>query len=85
MFCAFCGKAIEVVEPVDEGKELTRPRQGRLIAGVAAGMSAYFGLPVAGVRAAFVVLSIFTVGLVAILYGALIFIIPESPSSPAAQ
>jgi len=46
-------------------------------AGVAAGMSETFGIPVMWMRVLWVVLSIATVGLVAVLYLVLCFAIPE--------
>lgn len=76
LFCAFCGQPAPKVEPEDE-RTLTRPKAGRVIRGVAAGMSETFGMPVLWLRIAWVVLSIATLGLVAILYLVLCFAIPE--------
>jgi len=79
LFCAFCGQAAPKVEPEDD-RVLTRPKTGRVIGGVAAGMSEAFGIPVRWMRVMWVVLSIVTVGLVAILYLVLCFAIPEEKS-----
>jgi phage shock protein C len=75
-FCPYCGKPVEraVEEPE---KALTRPRTGRVIGGVAAGMSRYFGLPPTTLRIGWAVLAAITLGLVAILYIVLWFAVPE--------
>ena len=79
MFCAYCGQAVVVEEPDD--KELTRPKAGRVLGGVVAGMSAYFGLSVMTLRIAWVLITICTVGLLGILYVVLYFAIPEEQPS----
>jgi len=76
LFCAFCGQPAPTVEPEDD-RVLTRPKTGRVIGGVAAGMSEAFGIPVVWLRVMWVVLSIATIGLVAIFYLVLCFAIPE--------
>jgi len=49
------------------GKRLLRPREGRLLAGVCAGLAAYFGFDVNVVRLAFGVFTVFW-GLGALIY-----------------
>jgi phage shock protein PspC (stress-responsive transcriptional regulator) len=58
------------------GKRLLRIRQGRIVAGVCAGLGAYFGVDVNLVRLAFGVLSVFY-GLGILLYLIAWAILPE--------
>ena len=53
--CAYCGKRVAVVIA---RKRLVRPRQGRKIAGVCAGLAEYFDLDVTLVRIIWVLLLI---------------------------
>ena len=55
--CAYCGKR---VGGVMARKRLMRPRAGRKIAGVCAGMAEYFDLDVTLVRVLWVVVTFFT-------------------------
>ena len=75
-FCAFCGQPTAVVEPEDD-RVLVRPKKGRILAGVAAGMSDAFGMPVIAIRILWVLVTVFSVGLMALVYIALRFAIPE--------
>ena len=63
-------------------KKLVRRREGRLVAGVCAGLSAYFGIDVNLVRVGFAVFTIFW-GLGALIYLIAWAVIPEEgePSS----
>jgi len=58
------------------GKRLLRIRQGRIVAGVCAGLGAYFGIDVNLVRLAFGVLTVFY-GLGILLYLIAWLILPE--------
>jgi phage shock protein PspC (stress-responsive transcriptional regulator) len=58
------------------GKRLLRIRQGRIVAGVCAGLGAYFGVDVNLVRLAFGVLTVFY-GLGMLLYLIAWLILPE--------
>ena len=58
------------------GKRLLRLRQGRIVAGVCAGLGAYFGVDVNLVRLAFGVLTVFY-GLGILLYLIAWLILPE--------
>lgn len=60
-------------------KRITRSRSDRMIAGVAGGLAAYFGIDPMIVRLAFVVLTALN-GLGALLYLALWFIVPNESS-----
>jgi phage shock protein PspC (stress-responsive transcriptional regulator) len=63
--------------PKPEVKKLTRPRQGRMLAGVCAGVANYLKVDPAIVRFAAVVLAIFTAGTAALVYAAGWILMPE--------
>ena len=58
------------------GKRLLRPREGRMLAGVCAGLAAYFGVDVNLVRLAFGVFTVFW-GLGALIYVLAWVVLPE--------
>lgn len=59
-------------------KKLTRPRTGRMLSGVCAGLAEYFGLDISLVRIAYVLLTLFSAAFPGILiYIILLIIIPE--------
>jgi phage shock protein PspC (stress-responsive transcriptional regulator) len=57
-------------------KRLSRRREGRIVAGVCAGLADYFGVDVTLIRLAFAVLTIFG-GFGALLYAAAWAVVPE--------
>ncbi len=57
-------------------KRLYRPRQGRIVAGVCAGLAAYFGVDATLIRLAFAVLTVFG-GMGALLYLIAWMVVPE--------
>ena len=59
-------------------KKLTRPRNGRMLGGVSAGIGEYLGIDPTVVRIICVLLSIGTIGLALLVYLVLCFVIPES-------
>ena len=59
-------------------KKLTRPRNGRMLGGVCAGIGEYLGIDPTVVRIIGVLLSIGTIGLALLVYLVLCFVIPES-------
>jgi phage shock protein C len=61
----------------DGQKQLIRPREGRMVAGVCAGIADYFGLDPNIVRIAFAVLTIFSVGIGALVYVVAWAVVPE--------
>ena len=61
-------------------QRLTRPRTGRMIAGVCAGLADFFGLDVSLVRILYVLATVFTVFSGVIIYIILLIIIPEEPN-----
>jgi len=56
---------------------LVRPRQGRMVAGICAGIAEYFGLDVSLVRVIVAVVSVLTGGAGALAYLAAWMIIPD--------
>jgi phage shock protein C len=58
------------------GKRLLRPRNGRMVAGVCAGIAAYFGVDVNLVRLGFGVFTVFY-GLGLLVYGIAWAVLPE--------
>lgn len=82
--CAYCGKRVGAVIA---RKRLVRPRQGRKIAGVCAGLAEYFDLDVTLVRVLWLVVTFFSAlvpGLVA--YFVAWIVMPEEPEFvPAPQ
>jgi phage shock protein C len=58
------------------GKRLLRPRDGRMIAGVCAGLAAYFGIDVKLVRLGFGLFTVFY-GLGALIYAIAWVILPQ--------
>jgi len=63
-------------EPSSGSKPLNRLRQGRVVAGVCAGLAAYFGIDATLVRLAFAVLTVFG-GVGVLLYLCAWVIIPD--------
>lgn len=61
-------------------RRLRRIREGQEFAGVCTGLAAYAEIDVAWVRTGFILGSIFTGGILAVVYIALIFILPVSPT-----
>lgn len=59
-------------------KKLTRPRNGRMLGGVCAGIGEYLGIDPTVVRIICVLLSIGAIGLALLVYLVLCFVIPES-------
>ena len=58
-------------------RKLRRPRTGRMMAGVCAGISEYFGLDVTLVRVIYALATVFTAFSGVIIYIILMIIIPE--------
>lgn len=60
-----------------DDKRLERPRAGRMLAGVCAGIAGYFGLEVSLVRVGYVLLTLFTAFSGVLVYFILAVIIPQ--------
>ena len=58
-------------------KRLWRPRNGRMLAGVCAGLADFFGLDVSLVRIVYALATIFTAFSGVIIYFLLVLIVPE--------
>ena len=66
---------------MDNTKRLTRPRQGRQMAGVCAGLANYLGMDPTVVRVIYAILSLCTAIITGlIVYLILMLIIPEDPT-----
>ncbi len=66
---------------MDEPKRLYRPRTGRMLSGVCAGLANYFGMDPTLVRVIYAILSVCTAIITgAIIYVILLLIIPEEPN-----
>lgn len=76
-FCSTCGAAVTGA-PV-AARVLQRPRAGRVIAGVCAGLARTYGWDINLVRVLTVVTALFSGGLVAVAYLAAWVGIPEEP------
>lgn len=61
----------------ENGKRLTRTRNGRMIAGVCSGVAEYFGVDVTIVRVVLAILTFFTGGTMLLLYVAAALIVPD--------
>ncbi|MDD1719549.1 MAG: PspC domain-containing protein [Methanoregulaceae archaeon] len=61
-------------------KRLTRPKEGRMLGGVCAGMGKYFDVDVSIVRILWVVLTLLSIGIGIFAYIAAWILIPEEES-----
>jgi phage shock protein C len=84
-FCPACGHSVAPAEtqgytsyPFQRTAQLTRPREGRMIAGVCAGFAQHYGWDLNLVRILTVVIILMT-GVGALAYLAAWVIIPEAP------
>jgi len=95
MYCNYCGKSIQDdanvcaycgtrVGGVIGRKRLVRPREGRKIAGVCAGMAEYFDLDVSLVRVVWLILGFMT-GVGFLGYFVAWIVMPDEPYMLAAQ
>lgn len=63
-----------------EYRKMERPRKGRMLAGVCAGIANYFGWDPTIVRIGYTLLTVFTAFSGFIVYFILLLIIPEEPN-----
>ena len=62
---------------MNDRKQLVRPREGRMIAGVCAGIGEYLGIDANIIRLVFAVLTIFSIGAGALVYLVAWAVVPE--------
>lgn len=79
--CRFCGSALEPGSMRFVTEPWLRPQEGRMLAGVCAGLAERFGISVTLVRLAFVLGAFFTGGIFMILYLALWLAMPPEGRS----
>jgi len=72
--CAYCGKPVAGAAPV--AHQLVRPREGRVIAGVCAGLARHFGWSLTMLRLVWLLLFLFA-GAGGLLYIILWIVIPK--------
>jgi phage shock protein C len=83
-FCPACGTAVSSSQPwnssaaFQHATQLTRPREGRMIAGVCAGFAQHYGWDLNLVRIITVLIVVMT-GVGALAYLAAWVVIPEAP------
>src|SRR5450755_261508 len=65
-------------------RRLHRIRAGKRIAGVCTGLAAYADIDLTWVRTGFVIGTVFTAGILAVVYVVLAFVLPITPTSEAA-
>ena len=58
-------------------KQLVRPREGRMVAGVCAGIGQFFGIDANIVRIIFAILTVFSAGAAALVYVVAWVVVPE--------
>jgi len=78
-FCSGCGRVVDEQAYAAEQRRLTRPREGRMIAGVCAGLAQYFGWDLKMVRLVVVMAVFFGVGTPILAYFVGWILMPESP------
>ena len=66
---------------MNRDKKLVRPREGRMIAGVCAGIGQFFGIDANLVRIVFAVVTVFSAGAAALVYLVGWVIVPEEGES----
>ena len=72
--CSYCGQAVTGTAPVS--RQLVRPQQGRVIAGVCAGLAQHFGWNVTALRLVWLLLFLFA-GVGGLLYVILWIVVPN--------
>ena len=79
--CAPGRGMIRGMNGANDRKALIRPHQGRMVAGVCAGIGNYFGVDPNLVRVVFAVLTIFSLGAAALVYLVAWAVVPEEGES----
>jgi len=84
-FCSNCGRAVETPAAPVQQRQLVRPREGRKIAGVCAGVALYTGWDLTLVRLVAVLATIFGVGTPVLAYLIGWIVMPDAPLALPAQ
>jgi phage shock protein C len=84
-FCGGCGRVVDERAYAAEQRRLTRPREGRMIAGVCIGIAQYFGWDPTGVRLAVCLVTFFGAGTPILAYVIAWVLMPESPYAVPVQ
>src|SRR4029453_19625537 len=71
--------------PVPPYKQLRRPLDDRIVAGVCSGIGRYLGVDPVLIRVGLAVLAVLTGGFALLAYPIMWFIMPEEPSPPARE
>jgi phage shock protein PspC (stress-responsive transcriptional regulator) len=81
--CRYCGSMLDGVARLQGlTEQWVRPRFGRSVAGVCAGMAEQFGVSVSILRLAFVLGCVFSGGIFLLVYIVLWLIMPSEPEVP---
>ena len=65
------------MDGMNDQKQLVRPREGRMLAGVCAGIGQFFGIDANIVRIIFAILTVFSAGTAALVYVIAWVVVPE--------
>ena len=65
------------MDGMNDQKQLVRPREGRMVAGVCAGIGQFFGIDANIVRIIFAILTVFSAGAAALVYLVAWVVVPE--------
>ena len=65
------------MDGMNDQKQLVRPREGRMVAGVCAGIGQFFGIDANIVRIIFAILTVFSAGAAALVYVIAWVVVPE--------
>jgi phage shock protein C len=84
-FCSNCGRTVEATATPVQERRLVRPREGRKIAGVCAGVALYTGWDLTLVRLVAVLAAIFGVGMPVLAYFVGWIVMPDAPLALPAQ
>jgi len=81
--CRYCGSDLRAPSLMDWAeKRLYRSQRDRKLAGICAGLADYLGIDPVLMRVAWVALAFLSAGIAILLYGVLIFIIPNQDELP---
>jgi len=87
LYCAKCGKPTrpDLAPPAQGRRGLSRPVEGKKIAGVCAGFARYMGVDVTLMRVIWLAALFITGGIMGIVYLCAWFVMPRDVEAPAVQ